>query len=162
MMRTCVKANKTTNHYKPELQDYFTLLQKNVTKAYKETNKRIPNSITAFNKKIGENLKLNNRVEVSASTDAFITFKDHKPDFINNPTCRLINPTKAKIRIIRKHILDNINKEIIKVTKANLWRGTSNVIEWFQAVPNKSQHALLLSISVTSTHLFWSSFSQKP
>ena len=64
--------------------------------------------------------------------------KDHKPDLINNPTCRLINPTKSKIRIISKHILDNINKEIIKVTKANLWRSTSNVIEWFQAVPNKS------------------------
>ena len=36
------KANKTTNQYKAEPQDYLTLLQKNVTKAYKKTNKRIP------------------------------------------------------------------------------------------------------------------------
>ena len=88
-------------------------------------------------------IKLDDRVEVSASRDAFITLKDHKPDFINNPTCRLINPTKSEIGIISKHILDNINKEIIKVTKANLWRSTSNVIEWFQAVPSKSQHAFI-------------------
>ena len=60
---------------------------------------------------------------------AFITLKDHKPDFINNPTCRFINPTKSEIGIISENILDNINKEIIKVTKANLWRITSNVIE---------------------------------
>ena len=138
-----VKADKTTNHYKAEPQDYLTLLQKNVTKAYKKTNKRIPDSITAVDKKIAESLKLEDRIEVSASRDAFITLKDHKPDFINNPTCRLINPTKSEIGIISKHILDSINKEIIKVTKANLWRSTSNVIEWFKAVPNKSQHAFI-------------------
>ena len=34
-----------------------------------------------------------------------------------------------QIGIISKHILDNINEEIIKVTKANLWRSTSNVIK---------------------------------
>ena len=138
-----VKADKTTNHYKAEPQDYLTLLQKNMTKAYKKTNKRIPDSITAVEKKIAESLKLEHRIEVSASRDTFITLKDHKPDFINNPTCRLINPTKSEIGIISKHILDSINKEIIKVTKANLWRSTSNVIEWFKAVPNKSQHAFI-------------------
>ena len=68
---------------------------------------------------------------------------NHKPDFTNNPTCRLINPTKSEISIISKHILDNINKEIIKVTKANLWRSTSNVIEWFQGIPKKSQHVFI-------------------
>ena len=37
-----VKAHKNTNHYKAEPQDYLNLLQKNVTKAYKKTNKSIP------------------------------------------------------------------------------------------------------------------------
>ena len=62
-----VKADKTTNHYKAEPQDYLTLLEKNVTKAYKKTKKRIPDSITAVDKKIAENLELEDRVEVSAS-----------------------------------------------------------------------------------------------
>ena len=77
------------------------------------------------------------------SSVAFIALKDHKPDFVKNPTFRLINPAKSEIGIISKHILDNINKEIMKVTKANLWRNTANVIEWFQAISNKHQQAFI-------------------
>ena len=130
-----VKADKTTNHYKVQPQDYSNLLQKNVTKTCKKTNKNTPDSITSIDKRIAQDLRLDDRIEVSASRDAFITLKDHKPE--------LINPTKSEIGIISKHILDNINEEIIKVTKANLWRSTSNVIKWFQAIPNKSQHAFI-------------------
>ena len=126
-----------------EPQDYLNLLQKNVTKAYKKTNKSTLNSITSVDKHISKDLELDDRIEVSASRDAFLTLKDHKPDVTNNPTCRLINPTKSEVGIISKHILDNINKEITKATKLNLWRSTSNVIEWFQAIPNKSQHAFI-------------------
>ena len=153
----CVKAGKTTNHYKAKPQNYLNLLQKNMTKAYKKTNKDITDSITSVNKKITKDLKLDDRVEISASREAFITLKDHKPDFINNPTCRLINPTKSEIGIISKNIFDNINKEIIKVTKANLWRSTSIVIEWFQAIPNKSQHAFL----TFDVHDFYPSISEQ-
>ena len=45
--------------------------------------------------------------------------------------------------IINKHILDNINKEMTKLTKANLWRSTSNVIDWFKAIANKFQHTFI-------------------
>ena len=82
-----------------------------MTKAYKKTNKDIPDSITSVDKKIAEDLKLDDRVETSASREAFITLKDHKPDFINNPTSRLLNPTKSEIGIISKNIFDNINNE---------------------------------------------------
>ena len=47
-----VKAVKTTNHYKVEPEEYSNLLQKNVTKTYKKTNKNIPDSITSIDKKI--------------------------------------------------------------------------------------------------------------
>jgi len=40
------------------------------------------------------------------STEGFV-------DFINNPTCRLINPSKSEIGIITKNILNHINKEVI-------------------------------------------------
>ncbi|KAL9965170.1 hypothetical protein ACROYT_G028933 [Oculina patagonica] len=48
--------------------------------------------------------------------------------------------SEAYVRIL---LLDNINKEIIKVTKVNQWRSTSNVIDWFKAIPSKSQHAFI-------------------
>ena len=92
-----LKADKTTNHYKAKPQNYLNLLQKNMTKAYKKTNKDLTDSITSVNKTITKDLKLDDRIEISASREAFITLKDHKPDFINNPTCRLINPTKSEI-----------------------------------------------------------------
>jgi len=67
-----------------------------------------------------------------------ITLKDHKPDFTSNQSCRLINPSKSEIGIISKHIV-----EVIKATKVNLGKSTPNVIEWFQTIPDKAQHAFV-------------------
>ena len=138
-----MKADKTTNYYKTEVKDYVTLVDKNVTKTYKKTNPKVPDTITLKDKTIAEKLELDDRVEVSASRDSFITLKDHKPDFINNPTCRLINPSKSEIGIISKNILHRINKEIIQATKVNLWKSTNNTIEWFKAIPEKDKHAFI-------------------
>lgn len=138
-----VKADKMTNYYKTEAKDYVTLVDKNVTKTYKKTNPKVPDMITLKDEKIAEKLELDDRVEVSALTDSFIILKDHKPDFINNPTCRLVNPSKSEIGIIGKNILDCINKEIIQATKVNLWKSTNNTIEWFKAIPEKDKHAFI-------------------
>jgi len=69
--------------------------------------------------------------------------KDHKPDFVNNLACRLVNPSKSEIDIISKHLLDGINSRITQATKVNLWRSTSNVIEWFNVIPEKCWHAFI-------------------
>ena len=45
---------------------------------------------------------------------------------------------------IYTHIyIDGINSRIIQATKVNLWRSTRNVIEWFNSIPEKCQHALI-------------------
>ena len=138
-----VKADKTTNYYKTEPNDYVTVVSKNVTKTYKKTNAEVPDMITLKDKIIAEKLELDDRIEASASRDSFITLKDHKQDFINNPTCRLINPCKSEIGIISKNILDRINKEITQATKVNLWKSTKDTIEWFKAIPEKEKHAFI-------------------
>ena len=51
------------------------------------------------------------------------------PGLASAPTPPHLLLPLRQIGIISKHILDNINEEIIKVTKANLWRSTSNVIK---------------------------------
>ena len=38
------------------------------------------------------------------------TLKDHKENFLNNPTVRLKNPAKNELGRISKARLDNINK----------------------------------------------------
>lgn len=112
-----VKADKTTNYYKTEPNDYMTLVDKNVTKTYKKTNPKVPDMITLKDKIIAEKLELADRIEASAPRDSFITLKDHKPDFINNPTCRLINPCQSETGIISNNILNRINTKLQKRLK---------------------------------------------
>ena len=103
----------------------------------------LPDTITLKDKIITEKLELADCIEASAPRDSFITLKDHKPDFINNPTCRLINPCKSEIGIISKNILDRINHEITQATKVNLWKCTKETIEWFKDIPEKEKHAFI-------------------
>ena len=115
------------------------LVHKNVTKAYRKTSKNVPNVVISVDRKVAEKLLLDDPIEVSANTgDVFITMKDHKPDFLNNPTCGLTNPSKSEIGIISKQILDNRNKKAINAMQVNQWKSTSNAIEWF-----KAQHAFI-------------------
>ena len=75
------------------------LLNKNVTKAYKKTDGNVPDAITTKDKQIVEKLGLDDRIDVSAHRDSYITLKDHKRDFANKPACRLINPSKLKLAL---------------------------------------------------------------
>ena len=109
----------------------MTLIHKNVTKAYKKADQNVPDVITSVDKKVAERLGLHDRIEASANKDSFIAMKDHKPGFMNNPTCRLVNPSKSEIGIFSKQILDGINKKVIPATQVNQWKSTSNVIQWY-------------------------------
>ena len=46
---------------------------------------------------------------VNRKQNCFITLEDHKPNFQNNPTVRLLNPAKNEHGRINKTILDKIN-----------------------------------------------------
>ncbi len=132
-----IAADKTTNFYKLERPTYDKLLKQNITKSYKKAQPSTVQAIHNENKHIATKLGIEDRVEATANRDAFITLKDHKPNFTNKPTCRLINPTKSEIGKISKEILDRINRKIIKATKFNQWKNTSSVIKWFENIENK-------------------------
>lgn len=141
--KVLVKADKTTNYYKLEPNNYTDLLHRNITKNYSKASTQIPKRITATDKKIAKQLGLDDRIERLAHKEAFITLKDHKPNFQNNPNCRLINPTKSEIGIISKKLLDNINKALIDQTKVKIWKNTQAVVDWFNNIPNKNQHTFI-------------------
>ena len=82
-----VKADKTMNYYKTTPEEYMRLLNKNLTKAEKKTDLNVPNAIATKDKQIAEKLGLDDRIDVSAHRDSYITMKDHKQDFVNNPAC---------------------------------------------------------------------------
>ena len=61
-------------------------------------------------------MKIEDRVEVMAQTKAFITLKDHKPNFETDTKCRLINPAKTNMGKISAQILQDTNAEIRRET----------------------------------------------
>ena len=87
-----VPAGKTSNVYKMDTQSYNDLLQKNITKTYKKVTPDTADSIELKAKDIAKKLRLDRRINTTAKREAFITLKVHKPNFGNNPTCRLTNP----------------------------------------------------------------------
>ena len=78
-------------------------------------------------------------MEVNAKNECFITLKDHKENFANQPKTRLINPAKNEVGRISKVILDNINKELRSKLNLNQWKNTSSAIDWFKAIENKHE-----------------------
>ena len=138
-----IAADKTTNFYKLEPSTYNDLLEKNITKSYKKAQPETTQAIHKEKKAIATKLKIDDRVDTTADKDAFITLKDHKPNFANKPTCRLINPTKSEIGKISKNILDCINSTIAKKHHLNQWKNTTAVINWFKSIENKQQFSFI-------------------
>ena len=71
--------------------------------------------------------------------DAYILFKDHKPNFENKLQSRLINPSKTELGKVLKNIIQNIVTNVKKAYHSNLWRNSYDTIEWFRKIRNKSK-----------------------
>ena len=81
---------------------------------------------------------------VNGSSSCFITLKDHKPNFLNTPKVRLLNPAKNEIGRINKSILHRINTSLRNLIKVNQWKDTKEVIEWFKNITNKQKHKFIV------------------
>jgi len=136
--KVLVPADKTNNLYKLSVEEYNKLLTDNISKSYKKTKPSAINKVNKEAKSIATKLGIADRVQQYAKRSAFITLKDHKDNFDNNPKCRLINPAKSDIGVISKTHLDLINADIRKQINVNQWRNTSEVLKWFKAIPDKS------------------------
>ena len=90
-------------------------------------------------KKIAAGIKIDDRIEYMAKAPAYITLKDHKDNFRSAHPCRLINSCKSEIGKISKTILENINRNLVKLLQVNQWRNSESVIKWIYSIDNKSQ-----------------------
>jgi len=100
--------------------------------------------ITHEAKALAHSLDIDDRVMITSEKEAYITLKDHKPNFLNNPTCRLINPTKSELGKVSKRITESINRSVLQKTNLNLWRSTESVIDWFEKLENKQDHSFIV------------------
>lgn len=101
---------------------YDKLIKDNITKTYKKPSDSVANILDIQSASIGKQLKLDDQIEKLAQNKVLITLKDHKPAFNDHPTCPLINPSKSKIGVVSKHILDEINCATISATQINQWK----------------------------------------
>ncbi|XP_068735679.1 stimulated by retinoic acid gene 6 protein-like [Montipora capricornis] len=107
-----IPADKTTKLYEFHKTQHAKLMQDNITTTYKKANKDIILNINQEAKAIATQLNIQDRTERIAERQAFISLKDQKENFANNPTCRLINPAKSEIGRISKQILQRINTDL--------------------------------------------------
>ena len=66
-----------------------------------------------------ENKTALDRMFINGKNNCFITLKDHKENFLNNPKTRLLNPAKNELGRISKARLDKINLNLRNATKVN-------------------------------------------
>ena len=96
-------------------------------------------SINLEAKEVAAGVKLDDKIEYRAKAPAYVTLKDHKDNFISAHPCRLINSCKSEIGKISKSILENKNRNLLKLLQVNQWRNPESVIKWFDSIENKSQ-----------------------
>lgn len=152
-----IPADKTTNYYEVDKTTHDKLIMDNITSTYKKANTNTINAINNEAKDIATNLNIADRAERMAERQAFITLKDHKDNFQNKPSCRLINPAKSEIGRISKKLLENINTTIRQKTGLNQWKNSTSVINWFSSIQDKHQH----TFAVFDIENFYPSITEK-
>ena len=80
--------------YKLDKTQHDKLLRDSIKNTYYKASTDATNIINSQAKSIVKELNFDNRKGRIAKQQAFITLKDHKDNFINHPTCRIINPQK--------------------------------------------------------------------
>ena len=108
-------ADKTRNIYETDKNTYKKLLTDNISKTYKKMEYNIYNKITKEAKTIANNYGISERVDCLAKSNAFVSLKDHKPNFSSNPKCRLINPAKSEMGKISKYFLEQLNSKVSEI-----------------------------------------------
>ena len=112
-----VPADKTTNNYLVPPEKYRTLVDREIQKNYRKENVKNVGKVSLEHMHTAADLELDDRIFNTTPREAFVTLKDHKPDFQIRPSVRLINPTKHELGKVAMKILDDVVKQIRKKKK---------------------------------------------
>ena len=99
-------ADKIFNMYRLNTKTYQNLSRNAITITCKKANKNIGTKINKEGIQLAKQANVLDRIEINGTGNFFVTLKDHKENFMNHLSPRLINPSKNEIGRISKHILD--------------------------------------------------------
>ena len=142
--KTLTAADKTSNMYRLTKSEHEKLVNNAVTATYKKAPEGIKTKIDKEGIKIAEKAGVLDRMEVNGTGNCFVTLKDHKENFENKPTVRLIDPAKNEIGRISKDVLDEINSRLKMSLGVNQWKDKTEVIDWFKKILDKTQHKFIV------------------
>ena len=139
-----IAADKTRNFYKMDVDPYRALLKKNVEKECKRGPEDLIDTFNKEDKAVAEELGINDRmIHQTQVQTGFITMKDHKENFLDNPQCRLLNPCKSELGKISKKIVENIVTIVKQKSGLKLWKNTHAVVDWYKGIQNKEKYCFI-------------------
>ena len=104
----------------------------------------IPKRINREARKVAKTFDVTDRVDTMEKQECFIMLKYHKEDYRTNPKYHLLNPTKSQLDKISKQISQKVNKTLKSKLNLNQWQNSSEVIDWFKNIQQKSSHTFSL------------------
>ena len=93
--KTITFAGKTTNIYCLTRKEYEKILNDSITATCKKASNNIKKNINAAGKQVMRNNKVLKAMQTNGENNYFISLEDHKENFQNNPTVKLINLQKT-------------------------------------------------------------------
>ena len=127
--KTMTFADKTKNMYRLSKDQYNTLLNNSLTSTDKKSSINIKKKINGRN--ILKDKEVIQRMDINGESNCFITLKDHKENFQNNPSVRLLNPAKNELGRLSKFIIQAVSKELRHKLNMSQWKNTEDDINWF-------------------------------
>ena len=118
-------------------------MYENITETDKKSTNRLGHALNVEAKYIARNIKLHDRIESLPKALAFVTLKYHKKNFRSSHPCRLITPSKSELTKVSKVVLEKVNKNLLDSLRVNQWKDTDDVVNWFNAIKNKSPYCFI-------------------
>ena len=81
--KTLTPADKTSNIYRLNKNDYQNLLRNVVTTTYKKAIKNIGTKINKQGIKFTKQADILDKIEINGTVNSSVTLKDHKQNFLN-------------------------------------------------------------------------------
>ena len=132
-----VKGDKSRRIFLVPKDEYVKDMKAEISKKYKKGDRDMVLDVNREAAKISSKLEVADRIDALPESEAFLSFKDHKPNFPMRKEVRLLNPSKSNIGKISKKFLDRINTDLRQKTKFNQWKSTNECLSWFRALENK-------------------------
>ena len=129
--------------YRLNKNDYKILLKNAITANFKKANENIGTKSNKEGNKLAKQTDMSDKIKMNGTGNSFVTLKDNKEDFMNHLTIRLINPSNNEIGRISKHILDQINTELVSKLSVNERKNTISVSKSFRNINNKRLYKFL-------------------